>query len=337
MTERPEQVVDVKQFNADAHSLLPDWLNAHRDEINDAIARVLNEHKPVITELALDAAGRGRKLRGTLALQLFEWCEWDLEDANRVELLKDIAKIEILHSLSCALDDLIDQDDMRRGEPSFPVRNGKEATIRLTTYFVIHFGLQPDFNKMLTDVVTGEAFDSFLLAKHGIDNYEDPVGSYLQKAAPTFALAHEVAAKQADRSESEIKRAGLYGGAIGKYYQVSNDHHDCFTIPVDARGPMDEMIPLNFSIPFYLYWKKKPEFEKKLGSEVTRQELSEIVAEMKEAGIEEESEQFVQGLRAEIEANFPGDTFPEELGGFLDMVNTSLFWSYKYSESSSGS
>lgn len=67
-----------------------------------------------------------------------------------------------------------------------------------------------------------------------------------------------------------------------------------------------------------------------LGTEVTRKELAEIVEEMKRAGIEDESAAYVQGLRAEVEANFPGETLPTELIGFLNMVNISQFWSYQY-------
>ncbi len=161
------------------------------------------------------------------------------------------------------------------------------------------------------------------------------MNEYLKKSAPPFALAHVIVAKRAKKSQGEVHKAGLYGASIGKYYQAANDHHDCFTIPADKRGGMDEMVPLNFSIPFYLYCRKNPEFAARLGSEVTRQELSEIVEAMKGAGIQEKSAQYVQTLRGEIEANFPGDSVPDELHGFLDMVNTSQFWSYQYSASAS--
>lgn len=88
MAEAPAS--GVEQPADSQHELLPDWLNAHRVEIDEAIKRVLSEYRPEIRSMAEDAACRGRKLRGTLSLQMLEWCGWvlKLQERSLLKLLK---------------------------------------------------------------------------------------------------------------------------------------------------------------------------------------------------------------------------------------------------------
>jgi hypothetical protein len=335
MVEKTGHGDEITASGGGTHKFLPPWLNSHRLEIDKAIALVLNSQRPEIKSLAEDAVFRGRKLRGTLALQMIEWCGWKLTDADRVNLLADLARMEILHAMSCVLDDVIDQDDFRRGEPAYHIRQGKATAILLPLLFVNEFAANAELRAKVTQVITGELFDCKLIAKHGHEHFSDPLNEYLLKAVPLFAYAHLMAAKHAKRSAVEVAAAERYGAAMGRYYQVANDHHDFFSLPPDVRGDQQEKILMNFSVPFYFYFKKFPGNDSYLGKEILRRDLAKIIEQCRGEGIEVESAVFLKRLRFVVETNFPGERIPKELYSLLEKINTPQFWGYEYGEKAS--
>lgn len=99
------------------------WLADYQDQLNEALDSLANQQQD-FSPLISDAVIRGRKIRSVLALQYAKWQGWKVSANNRDFMMMDLARVELIHSGSCIIDDLIDGDNQRRGLPAFHVRHG---------------------------------------------------------------------------------------------------------------------------------------------------------------------------------------------------------------------
>ena len=102
------------------------WLTKYQEQLADALEELATrEH--ALSFLIRDAVAHGRKIRSVLALNLLSWKGWCVPRDQEQTMFDDLARVELLHSASCIIDDIIDGDTVRRGLPSFHVRNAECA------------------------------------------------------------------------------------------------------------------------------------------------------------------------------------------------------------------
>src|SRR4051812_40861787 len=103
---------------------LPEWFNQKVQLVQRHMLREVWGCESVLRPLCVRAVASGRKLRASIALQFSKW--GGLTD-GRVQLevvSSNLVPVEFLHAASCILDDVIDGDRVRRGQPVFYVREG---------------------------------------------------------------------------------------------------------------------------------------------------------------------------------------------------------------------
>jgi geranylgeranyl pyrophosphate synthase len=167
----------------------------------------------------------GKRFRGFLTLEVARCLGGSVERA-----LDAAAAVELIHSSSLALDDIIDVDVVRRGRPSAWIEIGLRKTVMavylLVTYAhkiveraygarAVSLTIDATFN-----ISRGEVIDSFMdLDATSPDVYEKLIDL---KTASLFKLAAELGAISAGRVDL-VEYAGDYGRRLGLIYQIADD------------------------------------------------------------------------------------------------------------------
>jgi geranylgeranyl pyrophosphate synthase len=211
-------------------------LEQYKLKIEKNIKRFIeNEIDPRLREEAEYVLEGGKRLRGATILLLNELLNGDEDKA-----LRAATAIEIVHSSSLAIDDIIDMDIKRRGRDAAWIALGIGKTTLITNVLI------PKAVEMVTplgeravsevlsvwsDVSRGEILDSY---------YED--SDYMEvvelKTSRMYELAFVLGALSAGREEIvEIMREA--GKNIGILYQILDDYID--TIFVESKGEIERI------------------------------------------------------------------------------------------------
>jgi octaprenyl-diphosphate synthase len=140
--------------------------------------------------------------------------------------------IELLHTESVIHDDIIDEENLRRGKPSFHVKYGYNNSI-LTADFVLGIILNLSC-KLNNPRVSGELSNSAIkmsegeimeikLAKECNVNEYDYIKVIEHKTASLFETSAKVGAILGEGGEDEIRALATFGNLLGIAYQVHDD------------------------------------------------------------------------------------------------------------------
>jgi len=201
----------------------------------------------------------GKRLRPLLAHLAFKACKMGKDTNDEYQkALEGGVVIELAHTASLVHDDIIDDDNKRRGKTSFHVKKGIASAIltghkMLSTGFNIALKHGKDFAKLYVDsweeVVNGEIdevtfnkddakhLDEFSLKSQIFKAYEKIIDF---KTAALFSSACKAGALEANMSGDILKVFSDYGREIGLAYQLADDLVDL------ANGEMIDsvIIPL---------------------------------------------------------------------------------------------
>lgn len=315
-----------------------EWLTKHHAKLRQALEEIAR-HEPYLEPLVLDAMAHGRMIRSVLALKFLEWRGWNVEEADQDKMFNNLARIELVHSASCILDDIIDGDTVRRGIPSFHIRNGLAQGI-LTASLMLVLSLsrskdesddvvQTEVVRTMRNTVVGEAWDSFLTSSVGAlpANLAE---QYMMKTTPSFAATHAIVALAAKRDPREVAEARDYGVLQGTLYQTANDYYDTFHIPDEVRGKVGDTVLVTLSVPICFLLEKAPEIKALLGRTVTKAEYAHVREQLAIHGIDPLTRGTLDSVKEQIRASFPVGEVPVECVGTIEAVDSLHFWSYKY-------
>ncbi len=178
-----------------------------------------------------DLLSGGKRLRAGLALLTFE--AFSLEGGDRKIALDLAAAVEIAHSASLILDDMLDGDEVRRGRKATHVSNGqKKALLEMTGLLSVPYSIVNGHGSKYTEclarthraVVEGEMEQ---VDAHGrectLEEYERIISL---KTGQMFALAARFGAMAADCSDTLVKRLSMFGLSVGTVMQVADDITD---------------------------------------------------------------------------------------------------------------
>lgn len=211
-------------------------LEQYKLKIEKNIKRFIeNEIDPRLRKEAEYVLEGGKRLRGATILLLNELLSGDEDKA-----LRAATAIEIVHSSSLAIDDIIDMDIKRRGRDAAWVTLGIGKTTLITNVLI------PKAVEMVTplgeravsevlsvwsDVSRGEILDSY---------YEN--ADYMEvvelKTSRMYELAFVLGALSAGREEI-VETMREAGKNIGILYQILDDYID--TIFVESKGEIERI------------------------------------------------------------------------------------------------
>jgi octaprenyl-diphosphate synthase len=198
--------------------------------------------------------------------------------------------IELLHTESVIHDDIIDDENIRRGKPSFHVKYGYNNSI-LTADFVLGIILNIG-SKMHDSRVSGELSKAAIKMSEGeimeiklgkdIKIKEDDYIKVLEhKTASLFEASAKIGAILSGGVEDEIHAMAAFGSLLGIAYQIHDDLMDwsnedrLFNLLVKNNGQSREFVERMEGL--YLSYSTKAKNElRKIHDSTTKQHLERL-------------------------------------------------------------
>jgi geranylgeranyl diphosphate synthase type I len=184
----------------------------------------------------------GKRLRPIICLLSAE-----AVGGSREKALSTAIAIELLHNASLVHDDIIDENDIRRKNPSNPARYGEKKAIIIGDLL---FGLScemlarcgvPEVVSLVSNAVSDIAMGEYL--EFTLRTLQDVTEqSYMEvaelKTAATFMASAEAGAVLGGGSEVEIEKLRTYGKNLGIAFQIQDDILDICGDPAETGKPV---------------------------------------------------------------------------------------------------
>ena len=201
---------------------LREYYESRKKLIDRRVEEVLREEG--LAEFSETPLG-GKRLRGVLLLLVAEALGGRVEEA-----LDAAVAIELAHAASLDADDIVDQDETRRGKPATWITKGviravlaSHGLVAVSLNLIKKYGLQAVniFAETYRDMVKGEYYDV-----SGGSIYEAIIGA---KTASLWAAAAGLGAIAAGKPR-EVPVAKLYGYSVGMAFQIADDIVDTYKL-----------------------------------------------------------------------------------------------------------
>jgi len=209
--------------------------------LNKYIDKVIDDFKPEIRPMIRYALKNGQRLRPLLLILGYEVSGNSVKNDETV--LKIAAALEFLHKASLAHDDIIDEDNYRRGEESIPGKFGSKKALILGDLLIarsykllnsVFSDISQDksarsmelFNEIFFRLSQGEMMDILYEEKSDIreeecmELMEDKTAVFIQNALVMGGVIGDVG-----RKKEELLRK--YGKQLGMAFQLINDLNNC--------------------------------------------------------------------------------------------------------------
>jgi geranylgeranyl pyrophosphate synthase len=182
----------------------------------------------------------GKRIRARLCLDLSDTIQLPPEQGIALA-----AAVELLHNASLVLDDVQDNDDMRRGRASIWRTFGRGQAINLGTFLIAQSfaiaarlpGISPLFAATLREATAGQSAEfDFHTATPTLAAYEEMAEA---KTGALFALAVQSAATLARLPQELAATIGNAYARLGAAYQIQDDLADAFGLKGRARAGLD--------------------------------------------------------------------------------------------------
>ena len=155
-----------------------------------------------------------------------------IEGKNREEVARLATAIELIHTATLVHDDIIDNSDFRRNQPSVHARWGRDLSIISGDYlyakaFLLLAGLNDTFLNQAFAACAHIMCEGEMKQVEKRNQFLMSEGEYLkiihQKTAALFQAACMGGAYYSGTREENIHRLGQYGFALGMAFQIVDD------------------------------------------------------------------------------------------------------------------
>jgi len=211
----------------------------------------------------------GKRLRALLTLQSSKLCGY-IKGGRDINLA---ACVELIHEATLLHDDVIDNDNMRRGKKTSNFIWGNHSSILTGDYFLSRcFEMMvEDGNleilKLLSSTSAKIAQGEILQLQHKgeIDMLEE---TYLKiissKTAALFAAATKVGAILAERNNKDKEALEFYGNNLGLTFQIADDTLDYKSeINIFGKKTGNDFYEGKITLPIILLFQQSNDLEKK--------------------------------------------------------------------------
>lgn len=248
-------------MNAEDRARVEETIETRRQLVNDAIGERLAIQRPErlyeASRYLLDAGGK--RLRPTLLLLAAEAVDGTPlgaepynafpSDGGEVDVMAAAVSIEVIQSFTLIHDDIMDDDDLRRGVPSVHQQYDVETAILAgdTLYskafeYMLETGAEPGRSvraldrlaTTCTQICEGQAFDVEFENRDDV-SLEEYMEMVQFKTAVLYAAAASIPAVLLGADEAVHKALDAYGRSIGKAFQIQDDLLD-LTTPSEKLG-----------------------------------------------------------------------------------------------------
>lgn len=225
----------MNRRNAETNPLTEQF-SSYLSRIDDSLARELDIYSWSEFYAPLRyASDGGKRIRPLILVLSSESVNADKKegiDDNKEEIFLASSAIELLHTESVIHDDIIDEENLRRGKPSFHVKYGYNSSI-LTADFVLGIILNigskidspkisAELSKAATKMSEGEMME-IMLANDPRLKEDDYIKVVEHKTASLFEAAAKIGAILGFGLEDEIRAMGSFGHLLGIAYQIHDD------------------------------------------------------------------------------------------------------------------
>ena len=204
-----------------------------RSEIDTRLASTMTDEIQEIT------AG-GKKLRSILTVLVYDELSYEQDKAKKTKALDLACCAELVHALTLAADDIIDQDEMRRGKPSlYSLKGFSMAFLEILSGLSVPYSLVSGYGQEYVDAVANTQREMCSGVAHEI--MKDLPASTLygaiisRKTGSLFSLAARFGAMAAGSSDDEVEQMARFGLQLGNTYQIQDDIQDLIDVIVGAK------------------------------------------------------------------------------------------------------
>ncbi|MGZ0041740.1 polyprenyl synthetase family protein [Paenibacillus ottowii] len=243
--------------------------------IEEELYRSIDSREPLIndTSLHLLKAG-GKRLRPVFVLLGGKFGEYDLDKLKRIAV-----PLELIHSASLVHDDVIDDAELRRGQPTVKSKWDNRVAMYTGDYIYaralsIAAGLpNPDIHRVLSKALVQMSIGEMEQIRDFF-NVDQSVRNYLlrirRKTALLIAVSCQLGAMAAGAQEKVNSLLYSYGYNVGMAFQIQDDLLDlCGTEKKIGKPPGSDMRQGNITLPV-IYALEQPELRDDLLAEIRR-------------------------------------------------------------------
>lgn len=247
--------------------------------------------------------------------------------------------LELLHTASLVHDDVVDESDERRGQPSVNASYDNKVAVLVGDYilstsllYVSYTGNQrivQYLSELGRTLAAGE-----ILQLSNIQNQEISEEIYYQvikqKTAALFETCAAIGALSAGASDEEVKRAALFGQELGVIFQIRDDIFDYFDSKEIGKPTGNDMAEGKLTLPvIYALNSQKSEAMMTLAKKVktgtvNRDEIAVLVEFTKNNGgiefAEQKMEEIAQSCLSFIENFVKDNALKQAFKAYLDYV-----------------
>lgn len=231
-TGKPAAAPPVSPLVRIAGELLTDDLPRFHQEVE----RALEPQAPYLTEVERQMFKGGKKIRPMVMLLAARLIAHDSPLPDKV--YKGAASLEMLHVATLIHDDIVDEAPMRRGLPSVSAARGTKTALLVGDLQFVQAlrgfaqAVDTENDMSLVRMVLDTAFDICRgeldeLDRRLPDGLENGLTRYYQtidrKTAVLFRLACQAGVDLAGGRTRDARRAGFFGRALGRAFQIMDD------------------------------------------------------------------------------------------------------------------
>lgn len=204
------------------------FINSELEAVDAYLAGKFPKQGGVLSELTQNSlqAG-GKKLRPVLAI-----LSGMFGDYSREKLIPLAAALETLHTATLIHDDIIDNADTRRGQPTVSAKHGINLAVYAGDYLLVkavimlsEAGLPPekmrDIARALESMCVGEV-DQYL-GRNKIPSMRAYLKRIMRKTGILLSASCALGAFAAGCSEKQVKDLGKFGMYFGTAFQIRDD------------------------------------------------------------------------------------------------------------------
>lgn len=295
-------------------------LSSDNSLLNEAVAHICQK--------------RGKMMRPTLVLLMARLCSGTVSPAT----LHAAASLELLHTASLVHDDVVDESDERRGQPSVNAAFNNKVAVLVGDYMLstalLQVGLTRNYDIFTVVSHLGrELANGELLQLSNVSNQSFSIDTYFdiirKKTASLFAACTKAGALSVNASDEMVENARLFGEYIGLCFQIKDDIFDYYDSKELGKPTGNDMAEGKLTLPV-LYALNDTQDEtfvaialKVKDGEASSDEIARLVDFTKQHGGIERAVETMQQLHDKalvlLDA-YPDNEVKRALAAFLDYV-----------------
>jgi octaprenyl-diphosphate synthase len=228
--------------------------------LNQVIQNRMQSDVSLINQLgAYIIAAGGKRIRPLLTMAMAQCCGLKPDDARVLNLA---AAVEFIHTATLLHDDVVDESDQRRGQPSANAMFGNQASVLVGDFLFSrafelmvetgHLEVLRVLSHASAVIASGEVMQLMSTGDITLDQ-DRYIHVISAKTAALFAAACEAGAIVAGADAEQIEACRLYGEELGIAFQIADDVMD-YTSDKDTMGknPGDDFREGKLTLPVVL-------------------------------------------------------------------------------------